>query len=248
MTGPGRPVGPGGRGAAGSILIEVVVAVLLAGVLVGELAAAFSAGMARAAQVDVRVSSLGVDAAAAGKDSWNWGPSVSSLSWGAGPALRIGLRQRDRAAALVAGLWADGWFLGEHRLDANAGLRVAGATWEGMQGQELVVRVRDSEGEWGPPWRTVIPDVCGDIEGEKVAPLPAAEEADLVSGQATAVHLASLSTAALESSWTGRPQEAASLGAPVFVVPSNSGLCDIGVMGNIQTWLKEAARVVDLYF
>jgi hypothetical protein len=148
----------------------------------------------------------------------------------------------------VAGLWADGWFLGEHGLDADGGLIVAEATWQGMQGRELLVRVRDLEGEWGPPWRTVIPDVYGDIRGDKVVPLPSSEEANPLCGEASAVHMPSLCTAALRSSWTGSPQQAASLGEPIFLRPSTLGLCDVGVTNDLQTWRREAGRVVDLYF
>ncbi len=243
-----RPVGSGTRGAAGTILIEVVIAVLLAGVLVGELVAALSAGMDRAAQVDAQVAAVGANTVPGDGEPWSWGPSVSSLSWDAGPVLRVGFRQRDRADELVAGLWADGWFVGEYQLDANAELRLAGATWEGMQGQELVLRVRESDGGWGPPWRTVVPNVYGDVDGEKVAALPPDGEAGVLSGQASAVHVPSLATPALGSSWAVRPMEAAGLGAPVFLVPSTAGLCDIALTDNIQTWVKEAGRVVDLYF
>jgi hypothetical protein len=238
----------GATGASGSILIEVVVAVLLAGVLVGELAPTLSASLERAAGVDVQASSIGTETAATSRDPWDWAPSVSSSWWEAGPVLRVGFRQRDRADEQVAGLWADGWFLGEHALDADAGLRLEGATWEGMQGRELVLRVRESDGEWGPPWRTVVPDVYGDIGGPKATPLPAAEEGGILSGQTTAVHLPWLATAVLQSSWAVRPDEAVGLGSPVFVIPSTAGLRDIALSGRIQTWLKEAGRVVDLYF
>jgi hypothetical protein len=238
----------GATGASGSILIEVVVAVLLAGVLVGELAPALSASLYRAAQVDLQASSIGIETAATVRDSWDWAPSVSSSSWEAGPVLRVGCKQRDRADEQVAGLWAEGWFLGEHALDAGAGLRLEGATWEGMQGRELVLRVRESDGEWGPPWRTVVPDVYGDIGGPKATPLPAAGEAGVLSGQETAVHVPWLATAVLQSSWAVGPDEAVGIGSPVFVIPSTAGLRDIALTGNIQTWLKEAGRVVDLYF
>ncbi len=233
---------------AGSILIEVVIAVLLAGLLVGELAAGFLGAEDRAAHVEAQAASVGPDTAASGGDPWSWGPSVSWLCWDAGPVLRVGSRQRDRAEQLVAGLWADGWFLGEQGLGSDAGLTISAATWQEMQGRELVVRIRESEGEWGPPWRSVVPNVYGDTGGEKAVGLPAAEQAGVLGGQAVAVHVPSLATAVLEASWSDHPQESVGLGAPLFLVPSTSGLSDIAVSDNVQSWFGEPGRAVDVYF
>jgi hypothetical protein len=248
MTVSGSSRGYRTAGSAGTILIEVMVAVLLTGVLVGELATALMSAMDRAVRVDTQVPLAGLATVSESRESWSWGPSVASFSWGAGPVLRVSCRPCDHAGLMVAGLWADGWFLGERELDTDASLALGRATWEGMQGRELVLRVRETAGEWGPPWRTVVPDVYGEIVGEEAVPLPAAGEAAALSGQANAVHVPSLATPTLESSWAVSPQEAVGLGAPLFLLPSTVGLGDMAVSGDPQTWSREAGRAVDLYF
>jgi hypothetical protein len=147
------------RHSPGSILIEVLAAVVLLGVLLVPLSTAVQSAVGRAEAISEQASRLTAEQAGAGKrEAWEWGPRVASGWWTAGPVLHLELAESPGDACVV-GLWADGWLVGQVSPDGDGSVRVDPPTWSGLTGQELVARVGRPGDPWGPPWRLVIPDM-----------------------------------------------------------------------------------------
>ena len=57
---------------------------------------------------------------------------------------------------VLVGLWCDGWSLGEREVDPEGRVRMQASDLRDLVGGELLVRVREAEGTWGPPWRSIV--------------------------------------------------------------------------------------------
>ncbi len=233
-------------GSAGLVLIEVLMAVVLLTVLVvplvgGVLSAARAADGIREPGIDASGSEGGFKAG----EAWEWGAAVSSAWWRPGPTLHIqteklGGTEARGAEGLVAGLWAEGWFLGEWAPGDDGAIRVGAPALAAVIGGELLVRVRSSDGAWGPPWRLVVPladglSVLSDSVGSGM------------SGE-TVAHVPALANPALRPSWTAVPPEADPPGLPFLLPAASPGISAIDLDGRRQSWKAEEGRGLDVYF
>lgn len=224
----------------GSVLIEVLAAMVILGLLIGPLVSGVQSAMERAETVrsqTANVSTPSRDSVVG--DAWKWGTTVSSAWWRPGPILHIQLQRRE-GQRHVAGLWLNGWFQGEFEPDDNGNVLVRAPGWSNAAGDELVVRVRGAEGAWGPPWRLVVPAVDA-----LLTTLGPAEGGGMVE---TVTHVPALANPALKLSWA----EAAPATSPPslpFLLPSpGSGTCEINLDGRTQSWVAGADRGLDVYF
>jgi len=230
----------------GFIMLEVMAAVALLGLVLGVLTTSLSGLLAgsRELREDLAeaATSLALDSEG---DAWSWGPQVIDGRWGPGPVLYLQTGPWEKAQPagdVILGLWVDGWAIGEHVLDTARGnvVRVDAPSWQGRAGGELVVRVRAGQGVWGPPWRTVVPNV----EGGAVAidPVRAGE-----TPAGVAVHGVGLGTLAPQLAVGGMPVSPMSLGAPTVFTHGTSGLWESRLEGRVQSWWGEEGRQIDVY-
>jgi hypothetical protein len=145
----------------GSILLEVLVAIVLMALVLGPLVSSL---LAAGRQAESFRAQNHTGAVAGGPEqvraAWSWGPQVAWAAWQPGQVLALTV-QGDPLSGTIVGLWADGWLLGEFgaAADGSAECKVG---WLGARaGQELVARARVGDGAWGPPWRSVVPDNLG---------------------------------------------------------------------------------------
>ncbi len=99
-------------GREGSILIEVVVAIVLLAILMVPLAGGILSAVGRADTVRQQAARL-ADAlpGEAALQAWSWGSKVASAWWRPGPTLYV-RPERSGDQLPTVGLWVDGWFLG----------------------------------------------------------------------------------------------------------------------------------------
>lgn len=146
------------------------------------------------------------------------------------------------------GLWCDGWFLGEWEAESSGKALLPEAIWSGRAGCELVIRTRESEGCWGPPWRCVVPDTfCAIPTDGATRGLDAADDADSVWEGAVA-HTPALGNSRLAASWADEPISESALGLTFFLPPATPGCCELSLDERTQSWSAETDRVVDVYF
>lgn len=232
-------------------MLEVLVAAVLVGMIVGPLATAFSGIIQQAREVrsieHADVSMRGITSA----DAWEWGPRVLDTRWSPGPVLHVkttaATGDRD-GAATSAGLWVDGWLLDEIALPAAGApgtseddIRLESPVWSGLMDQEVVIRVRFG-GAWGPPWRLAVPgpDGASPISGQ-VAPGDAPDPI-------TVVHRPGAGTSSLGASWAGVALPAPPFGLLFVVDASPSGWAGATLDGRSQWWWAEEGRSVDVYY
>ena len=227
--------------AGGSILIEVVVAVVLLAVLVVPLATAAQSAVSRAQSVRNQAEHVTDAIKVTGGEAWEWGTAVASAWWRPGPVLHLEIEERG-APDHIVGLWVDGWFVGEESPDPDGRVRVEAPTWSGLFGRELVLRTRERGGAWGPPWRSVVPAADGGI------PSPTYAGEGVVRGDQAVVHVPTLGNPLLRASWAGAPLDAGPLGMPFVLPPGGSGCCGVSLEGGTQSWWMESGRALDVYF
>jgi hypothetical protein len=238
---------------AGSILLEVVLATLLVAILVVPLASAFASALDGTRDVRYRAGEtpvVGTGGEAA--DSWEWGPRVLSAWWRPGPVLHIRLSgsERQGSTRLRLGLWADGWLLVEKdvTIDGPSGtasaedLQIGPESWTGMAESELVLRVRDLEGVWGPPWRLFIPGAGGG------SPAPGSALASSAGEPTVVVHRPGAGSSPLSASWTASALTAPPLGLLFVLRPAIQGWGAATLDGRAQWWWMEEGRSVDVYY
>jgi hypothetical protein len=230
------------RRSEGLVLIEVLMAVVLLALLIVPLvnalqSAAGRADMARGQVARVSEMAKNYEAGAA----WEWGAAVSSAWWRPGPTLHMQFEAEEWSDQdLVAGLWVDGWFLGEWGPDGDNSIQVDARALAGCIGDELIVRVRRDGGAWGPPWRLVVPAADG------VSLF--SDSADGGRSGEIVAHVPALANPALRLSWADTVPEATPPGLP-FLLPSvGPSTCDVGLDGRRQSWKTEAGRGLDVYF
>lgn len=227
-----------GGGETGWVMIEVLVALLLCGILVGGLADCLSSA---ARLVDrVQAKALAVDDSGSGDDdAWNWGPRIVRAAWVSGPTLNVDVAAPADGGPVV-GVWCDGWQQVQQQLGSSRSVQFQSATWSAWQGAEATVRVRQADGEWGPPWRTIVPGLSGQIVAGN-------DSATGVPVTRAVVHGPSDTTLELQLVGTDRCEVDAA-GLPCSVLGSNDGLHQAGFGGSIQRWMAAAGRALDVYF
>lgn len=231
----------------GFLLIEVAIAMVILAVLVVPLATGMQSAMDRSARARAQAHDLSACPEGAGaEEAWEWGARVTSVGWQPGPTLSVSSEGRGGAESIV-GVWVDGWFLGEQILDGSCGLCVEAYDWSGAAGRELVIRVRQSEGAWGPPWRSVVPEE-DEWPADETAGYEAAAGDGETTGDETVVHLPTLANPPAEVLQPDALFEKGPLGL-LFLLSSESGdRCDVSLDGELQSWQMEEGRRLDVYF
>jgi hypothetical protein len=222
-------------------MLEVAVAVLVAGLLLGSLTGALLAGVDRSAAAREQLGGMGVDP---GDDisayAWTWGPCLVSSAWRPGPELGLTLRDPRGTAALAVGLWIEGWFQGEWEADQSGSVVISNAAWSGREGCEAVVRLRAAGAAWGPPWRTLVADEEGRVSG-----LAAGACTD--TGTGIVVHPPMAASHILRLSWAAvAPEMGVSL--PFFLGGVPAAGVGLAVDGATQSWRMGEGRDLDVYY
>ncbi|MBN1630513.1 MAG: hypothetical protein JW990_12165 [Thermoleophilia bacterium] len=238
----------GARGSDGATLLEVMVALVLLALMVVPVALGVDSAVQMATSVRVRAETLSEESGSAGAGpAWKWGPALKSAAWGPGPTLELAVRAQEEDVCAV-GLWCDGWFLGEREPDSCGRLCVEAPELRDLMDGELVVRVRDTEGTWGPPWRSIIPDSTGaspsaDTDDGSIAALE-----DARSLPRAAAHAPALAHPALDLPSGAGEAEPVHPGLIFRVTGRTEGNFAARLEGRVQSWLMEEGRALDVYF
>ncbi len=231
----------------GSVLIEVMVAIVILGVFLGGLCTAVQRAQGAVADLRARAGVLSpVSLEASVAEAWQWGCLVEGAEWLSGPQMVIrpgeGCWQDCRV-----GVWCDGWSLGEWSVSAGDVLELAGAVWAGMTGQEVVIRLREVDGPWGPPWRTVVPDeYC--LPGLERAIAVDSQQFDGLEESVTVMHTRALGVPPLVASWSSVPVFNRAEGVVLALSEAGPGLCSVESYGRTQEWVNNEGRWLDIYW
>lgn len=243
----------------GFLLVEIMVAVMLLGLLVAPLAGVLQAAADRARMARDRAASLAPGQASfptldgLSNQGWRWGPQVLAARWEPGPLLELscaGVKGTDitTQGRLYVGIWVDGWFEGEHVAGEHGVLRVAGDVWEEKAGSEMIVRVRLEEGAWGPPWRTIVPDLGDDSAPPALGPFEVDRTSKDLDGTETLIHTPGLGNPPVYAAPGIDQVETDELGAVLIVRSILPGCVELALGDLPQSWLAGEGRSVDLYF
>ncbi|MBN1321825.1 MAG: hypothetical protein JXA87_13420 [Thermoleophilia bacterium] len=243
-----------GRGNSGFLLLEVMAAAVLLAVLVVPLTTSVLAALGAADAVRERDAGLATAAAGSeGSEAWGWGPRVAHAAWNPGPALDITVEMRNDSSPTV-GVWVDGWLFGEFVPDSDGLLVVGPSGWADAVGCELVIRARQGEEAWGPPWRAIVSSRVGEApELAASGPVATGGGAGSVVFDRSVVHVSALANPEVRTTTAVGLLEVGPLGLPFFTGLSGAGRCDLAVgpetpEGRVQSWYAEERRAVDLYF
>lgn len=176
--------------------------------------------------------------------AWEWGARVTSIGWQPGPTLYVSAEDRGGAECVV-GMWVDGWFVGEQTLDAGGGACVEAYDWSGASDRELVIRVRQSEGVWGPPWRSIVPEGGG--AGEATGHGAVAGDGS-ITGDDSVVHMPTPANPPAEVLQPDVLFEKGPLGLLFLLSSETWDRCDVSLDGELQSWPMEEGRRLDVYF
>ena len=227
---------------AGSVLVEVVVATLLVGLLIVPLASAFQTALDEGRSLRERLADAPSDRQSpTAPEGWAWGARVLAGWWRPGPTLHLKL---SAGAGLIVGFWADGWPVAEDPVDASAAgeIEVAPSLWTGLQQKELIVRVREEEGVWGPPWRLGIPGASGQALPSGTIAAMSGMEPSMV------VHRPGAGTSSLSPSWSPNAISSPPFGLVFVLAPAVDGWGGATLDERSQSWWMQEGRSVDLYF
>jgi hypothetical protein len=230
------------RRCGGSILLELMVAIVLLGILVVPLTGGILSAVGRAGAVrqqSAQVADTVPDETA--WRAWTWGGKVASSWWRAGPTLYV-QPERSGDAVSTVGLWVDGWFLGEESLDGEGALQLDGPTWSTYARGELVLRVRTPGGVWGPPWRFLVPGADGAVS------LPVSTGMATGVGRQVVAHAPAAGNPAFQLSWDQVCPNPGPLGLPLVLQTGLSGPGAVSLDGSVQSWSMEPERRLDVYF
>jgi type II secretory pathway pseudopilin PulG len=239
----------GCRAGHGFVLVEVMVAALLAAFLLGPLATSMQSVVARARELRSDAADLNV-LGAEGEEAaaWVWGPMVEAAVWDLGPELRVSVRLA-LGRSLLVGAWADGWSVGEWETDGASQLNLSAPIWSGLAGKELIIRVREPRGSWGPPWRTIVPDEWGALPGEAAAELIEGSVQGTSTGEERAIlHVPAFGAPDLRTSWTMAPAGRTALGPAFALAASGAGWCEVELAARRQSWYAIGGRGLDVYY
>lgn len=225
----------------GWVLLELMTAVVMLAILTGTLSQGILSVCQRGTALEKVADCLGsVDSECA--ESWSWAAALITLSWDSGPTLRLRLMGGRNASTYFFGLWANGWLMTEANATEGGDAILGPNQWVDRVGQELVIRARSKDGLWGPPWRTVVPDVTG------IVPVQSGDiSADVGAGEIV-IHLPVAANPEILLVPTGAVALPGPSGAPFFLSPPPSGLSGIEMDGVSQSWLSESRRSLDVYF
>lgn len=236
-----------GRG-EGFVLVEVLAAIVILGLLVASLSTAVQRACDSAAGVRDEAAVL---SAASREDShgeaWEWGPLVERAVWSPGPQLSVTVGQGAGGETTV-GIWADGWCLGEWSASSEAVLRLGPGVWDEIFGQELVVRMRQGDGAWGPPCRTVVPDQYGNVGVVVASIMESAEAVVGFEGAGAVSHLRYAGAVSLQSSNGGHPVADIIDDTIVLLRATTAGLGDLACGDTQQSWVMSESRRLDVYW
>jgi hypothetical protein len=225
----------------GWVLLEVLAAVAVLAILVGPLAAGVIAILERGADTERQADSVGAsdreDA-----DVWVWGDRALEAVWSPGPGLRVQIAATADVSDAVVGFWADGWLVAQVSPTDTGQVAMDGPRWVDRAGQELVIRVRRADGPWGPPWRTLVPDVTG------VAAAPAGGPEMGFGGEAV-VHAPVAANPQFGLEGNSGYLVPGPSGSPFFATLVPAGPAGVRLDTTVgQSWLSEPGRGVDVYF
>ncbi len=240
-------------GAAGSILLEVMMATLLVSLLVVPLATSFAGMVGEARTVRQRAEGDPAGPAASqSAEAWEWGPRVIAGWWRPGPVLhlRVSGAAGANSADAEVGLWAEGWLVGQEAIiwsaetgaAANNDLQLGPELWTGLAERELVIRARTAGGVWGPPWRLAVPE-----PGASTPVLGAALSAS-PQDPTVVVHRPGTGTSSLTATWSPADLTSPPFGLLFSLTPAVEGWGGATLDGRTQWWPMEEGRSVDLYF
>jgi hypothetical protein len=234
--------------AVGFVLIEVMTAVLIVSTVVGTLAsAAHEALIGTARTRDKAATASAENLESAGTVAWAWGPQLQGATWGAGPVLRVrgGVGAAEDSKV---GVWVAGWALGEWELTGAAQLDLGPELWSGLAHEELVIRARVKGGEWGPPWRSVVPDVYGNTGAQATGVAKNSTNGLGYETAGTVAHMRSYCLPLLTACWADLPVLRSLQGVAFELTPHGSGICLLESYGRLQCWLGSSGRRFDVYF
>lgn len=221
-----------GRTEGGWALLEVAASLALLSVLLGGLLQAWVslAGQVSRTEALLDEVSEATDEASAGR-AWTWGVLVDKTEWGEGPVLKVVTSSALPEGEVRVGFWVGGWFLGEYPVEDGNLVLDDPFLWQDRQGEEVVLRARDTSGGWGPPRRLLVP-------GGTVNP-----EESLATIVVHAPGFAHVVVEALTAQ--GRAQVAADGCAYVEAV---GGTAEVRLGGLAQAFRVEGGRRLDLVF
>jgi hypothetical protein len=232
----------------GSVLVEVMVAVILLAVLLVPLAAGMDTAVGRADGVGERAGELAERAGEVrDRGAWEWGPEVASAVWQPGPVLDLELESQNGSERIV-GVWIDGWFLGERLPDDRGSVLLKASEMRDCTGGELVVRVRRPDEPWGPPWRSFVPDGTGEFSPSDASTHATGSVGGASAAPTSVVHAPCLANPAFALSWYGLGLGTEAGRCPLVLPTPTAGRCEISLDGQAQSWWMEAGRGLDLYF
>lgn len=232
-------------GAGGFILIEILVALVVLGIMLGALADAAQSAISRAEVVRERVATASSAVAPeVGGAPWAWGPTVAQASWGPGPILEVAAC--GAGAGFVVGMWADGWLVGEWSSSGTDVVSVGRQTWVERAGAELVIRLRRADGVWGPPWRLVVPDASCRLD-EETGRLRAVDDPIPIDPEVVAVHHPALCASVVQVAGS-LPQDASPDGRPFLATVGQEGMCAVSLGDRQQVLTLERGRACDVFF
>lgn len=233
----------------GFVLVEVMVATFLAVLLVVPLASSMQNLVTMARDLRSDAVDLTKQHAEGGRSAaWTWGPRVASAVWSFGPELEIALTSLEEATGII-GVWAEGWKVGEWEQKGESQLTLSSAVWSELGGRELLIRAREPQGPWGPPWRTIVPDAWGVLPAEDAAAQGTETLGEWAGGEeATVVHVPSFCAPPLKASWTSSPVCGSALGLCFALSPSDAGWCELELGARRQSWFSADGLGLDVYF
>jgi hypothetical protein len=239
---------------SGWIILEVLVALVLLGVILGPLLSGFAVAVDRARTARFSAGLEGADlrrgetsTASDLGEAWTWGARILSAEWFPGPELRI-RAAGDGSVSIIVGVWIDGWFQGDESPDGSGETVFKARDLGASFGQELVLRARCEGGCWGPPWRSVVPDSYASAQQmtQAVETALAPEEDDTEAY--TVAHVPLRANPAVWISDAANPVKVDGLGFPLFFAPAACAGFTASIGGGVQSWTTEAGRALDVYF
>ena len=138
------------------MLFETIVALLLLGLCLLPLAA-----LVDGLSASVRRMEEGLSSDDRSQEDmqrrWDWGPRVVGAEWRPNGALEVQAVGGAGQVSAAVGLWMDGWFRLEVAVDSGGrAVFTAGDFAHVAEGAEVIIRVREERGAWGPPWRNSV--------------------------------------------------------------------------------------------
>lgn len=230
------------RGADGWVLLEVMAAVVVFAILIASLAAGFLAVIERGAGTERQADRLS-PGELQGESAWTWGDRALEAAWMPGPTLNLRVATAGPISDTVVGVWTDGWLLAQVSPVENGWVNLGASIWTDRDGQELVIRVRQGDGPWGPPWRSIVPDLTGIAVG------PAGGVVTGSAGGAATVHPPFAANPRFDMDGSSGEIVAGPSGSPFFATLIPTGPAAVMLDGaERQSWLSEPGRGLDVYF